>query len=401
MFYPRRILLFLKKHLQQPELTVLTGMRRTGKTTIINYLFDNLTTKNKIFLDLESRINREIFESDDYEEIFFSLKNKYGLTTKKKIYIFLDEIQYLKNLVSVMKYLYDHYQIKFIVSGSSSFYLKNLFSESLSGRKQIFELFPLTFDEFLIFKKKIKNFTNDSLDFSKIKKNDWWQKSYDKLFEEYLRFGGFPQVVLEENLEKKIVLLKDILYSYIETDVKNLSNFRHLSEMEKLIKILTGRIGQKLDVSKISREISIARATLMEYLTFLEKTYFIFLVRPYGKNIDRQIAKAPKIYFCDNGLANILSFISSGQVLENAVFQALKVKYQFKQVFSEINYYQRRSGAEIDFIVDNIAIEVKETVQDFDLKKIAAFSKKLKLKEYFLVSKNISHSQKTFYVSQL
>lgn len=391
----------LKKHLKLPEATVITGMRRTGKTMILKYLFEELASRNKIFLDLESRVNREIFEIDDYEEIWTNFKAKYNLSNEKT-YIFLDEIQNLSSLPSIIKYLFDHYQVKFVVTGSSSFYLKNLFSESLSGRKQIFELFTLTFDEFLVFKNKLEKPPEMPFDLTRIKKSDWWQKTNALLFDEYLRFGAFPQVVLENNLERKTILLKDILYSYIETDVKNLSSFRKISEMEKLIRLLSGRVGQKLDIAKISREISISRATIMEYLGFLEKTYFIFLIKPFSKSLDRQLSKAPKIYFCDMGLAHLLSLVATGQALENAVYHAFRVKHQPRFAFSEINYYQRRSGAEIDFILDEeIGVEVKETAESYDYKKLADFARKAKLKKYFLISKNLTSFPKVVYASQL
>lgn len=402
MFYPRRIYPELLEHLQKPEVTAITGMRRTGKTVLLNRLFSEIKTTNKLLIDLESRVNRELFTISDYDDIWRELQRKYVLREDQKVYIFLDEIQYLPTLTSVIKYFYDHYQVKFIVTGSSSFYLKDLFSESLAGRKRIFELFPLTFDEFLVFKGKLPQPDTSIFDLLKIKKSEAEQKLYGLYFQEYLRFGAFPQVVLENNLETKTVLLKDILYSYIDTDVKNLSRFKRITDMEKLILLLSGRIGQKLDISKISREIPLARRTVMEYLGFLEKTYCIFLVHQYSGSSDRQLSKAPKLYFCDTGLANILSQISSGQILENAIFHALRVKYESIHAFSRINYYQRRSGAEIDFILDNqIALEVKERGNDYDLKRLRDFAQKIGIRQYRLISQNQTTADYTIYASQL
>ncbi len=402
MIYPRRIYPQLVEHLQAPQVTVITGMRRTGKTVLLTSLFESLETRNKVFIDLESRINREIFLTPDYEEIWINLQKKYSLNSTEKVYLFIDEIQYLSGLPSVMKYLFDHYQVKFIVTGSSSFYLKNLFSESLSGRKQIFELFPLTFDEFLLFKGKLPKLEEGWFDLSRIKKSDFWQRSYEAYFEEYLKFGAFPAVILEESVEKKIILLKDILYSYIDADVKNISHFKRIADMERLIRLLPARIGQKLDLSKLSREISLSRSTIGEYLGFLEKTYFIFFIPSYSRSADRQVSKAPKIYFCDTGLANVLSQISNGQALENAVYHALRVKYQPTFAFSGISYYQRRSGREIDFILgDEVALEVKETADVSDFVKLRRYTERLGIKNFYLTSKNISKAPSTIYVSQI
>ncbi len=117
----------------------LTGMRRTGKTTLLNHIFGSIESQNKIFLDLENPINRKYFEEENYERIKKSFEFM-GIDFETRAYIFLDEIQFVKNLPSIAKYLIDHYRVKFILTGSASFYMKNLFTESLAGRKYIFEL---------------------------------------------------------------------------------------------------------------------------------------------------------------------------------------------------------------------------------------------------------------------
>lgn len=400
MFYSRRIYPELLRHLTDPEVTVLTGMRRTGKTAILKELYKSLPDANKVLIDLENRINRELFSAIDYEEIWSNLKKTHALKDQEKTFIFLDEIQFVPEMPSIIKYLFDHYGAKFIVTGSSSFYLKNLFPESLAGRKRIFELFPLTFDELLVFKGKQKNPSPDS--FLDTKRSDWWQKAHSSLYEEYLRFGGFPAVVLAQSENQKIFLLKDILYSYIEQDVKNLSHFKKISDLEKLIRLLPARVGQKVDISKISREIALSRQTVGEYLSFLEKTYVIFLLSPYAKNPDREISKSAKLYFCDTGLANILTPLSSGQLLENAVFHTLRVKYRPYEIFTPLHYYQKKNGQEIDFVLNKeIALEVKETATDFDMKKLAHLAHGLILPKYYLVSKNLTPANHVLYSSQL
>lgn len=402
MFYPRIIYPALLNHLQKDEVTVITGIRRSGKTFLLNELFAAAGAENKVLIDLENRINRELFQALDYEEILDEIARKYDLDSSKKIYLFLDEIQYLTDLPSVIKYLLDHHQIKFVVTGSSSFYLKNLFSESLSGRKQIFELYPLSFSEFLVFKGKSKNLTGKKISWNDLKKSNWRQKAHSSLFEEYLWFGGFPRVVLTNKEVEKTVLLKDVLYSYIERDVKNISGFKKITELENLIRLLPARIGQKVDIAKISREIRLSRQTVGEYLEFLEKTYMISLVSPFSNSPDREISKAQKLYFCDSGLANILGRISSGQSLENAVFNNLKIKWQPKTAFSGINYFQRKTGTEIDFILDKeIGLEVKETADTADYNQLRRLSHELGLKKHFLISRNLTTVEGTIYACQL
>jgi predicted AAA+ superfamily ATPase len=127
-------------------------MRRTGKTTIVRELLNQVSSGNKIYIDLERYDNRELFSDPNYDNIPVQLTRR-GLDFSVKAWIFLDEIQLVPPIMSVLKYLYDHYFIKFIITGSSSFYLRNFFSDSLAGRKKIFELYPLDFGEFIIFRE--------------------------------------------------------------------------------------------------------------------------------------------------------------------------------------------------------------------------------------------------------
>ena len=150
MIFPRTVFKEIKQYLQSPEAVILTGMRRTGKTTILNSIHEKIHSKNRLFLDLENPLNRKYFEEENYEKIKSTLEFL-GIDFKKQAYIFLDEIHYIKKLPSIVKYFIDHYKVKFFLTGSASFYLKNLFTESLAGRKIIFEVFPLTFREFLLF----------------------------------------------------------------------------------------------------------------------------------------------------------------------------------------------------------------------------------------------------------
>src|SRR3989338_7715969 len=152
IFYPRKILPSLEKELYTSQMIVLTGMRRVGKTTIIRYLFEKVRSSNKALFDLENPLHRKVFEEEDYDAVWANLVH-FNIKKEDRAFIFLDEIQNLPSIPNVAKYLYDHSKTKFFMTGSSSFYLKNLFSESMSNRKIVFELYPLTFSEFLIFKK--------------------------------------------------------------------------------------------------------------------------------------------------------------------------------------------------------------------------------------------------------
>lgn len=134
MFKNRKILNVLIKHADAREAIVITGFRRVGKTVLLRHIYEGLATKNKIFLDMESPVNQRAFADENYDNIKAYLE-RLRVDFNKRAYVFLDEIQSVRNLPSVVKYLYDHNNIKFYLTGSSSFYLKNWFSESMAGEK--------------------------------------------------------------------------------------------------------------------------------------------------------------------------------------------------------------------------------------------------------------------------
>lgn len=383
MLYKRKLFEELVKRINDKEIIVVTGMRRVGKTTLLRMIFDTIESKNKIFLDIENPLNQKIFEEIDYNNIWANLK-QFGLNNKTKTYIFLDEIQAKPDIVKVVKYLYDHYDVKFFLTGSSSYYLKNLFPESLSGRKIILELYPLDFEEFLLFKNFKKEFYKKFKDKDKNKNKIIFEK-VKKLYEEYLEFGSFPQVVLEDNNEKKKEFLLDIFKSYFEKDVQGLADFKEINKFRDLLLLLLKRVGTKLDISKLASELGVSRETIYSYIAFLEKTYFISLISPFTKSIDREISGTKKIYICDNGIGKYIGKCEDGNLLENAIFNNIRG-------FGEIKYYEKRIGGEIDFIIQekNIALEVKNKGDENDYLKLKKISNSLKLNEFYVISKEFA-----------
>lgn len=380
MLYKRKLYEKLIKKIKDREIIVVTGMRRVGKTTLFRMIFDILESKNKVFFDMENPLNQKIFEEEDYDNILANLK-PFGINNNEKAFIFIDEIQAKPEIVKIVKYLYDHYNIKFFLTGSSSFYLKNLFPESLSGRKIIFELYPLDFEEFLLFRNYKKKFYENFKEKEKNKNKIEYEK-IKKLYEEYIEFGGFPQVVLAPEFEKKKEFLIDIFKSYFEKDVQSLADFKEINKFRDLLLLLLKRIGTKLDISKLSSELEVSRETIYSYISFLEKTYFIKLISPFTKSIDREVSGTKKIYICDNGIGKYIGKCDDGNLLENAIFNNLKN-------YGEVRYYERRSGGEIDFILTekNIALEVKYKCDEKNYLRLKKIVNSLKLKEAYVISK--------------
>lgn len=373
----RQIYKELERHLSKRQVTVILGMRRVGKSTAVKYLLGKVKHSNKIYLDCEKIEYQTLFNTPSYDAIINELELM-GINFKSPAVIALDEIQLIKSLPSFIKYIYDTYNVKFIVTGSSSYYLKNQFTESLAGRKAIYEMHPLAFNEFLTFKgedpEKLKKY-------AQIPFNTAWRNKYKEQYKEFLRFGGFPEVVLHKSVKSKNEILWDIINSYIDMDVKLLSDYSLNKDLFNLVKLLAARVGSKIDFTKLGSIAGIDRRKVSDYIYLFENTYLINAVSPFTKNIDKELVQQPKLYFSDNGLLNVLGgeSISSGQLFENAVYIQLKNLY-------EVNYYQKKNGQEIDFILNKkIAAEVKETPILQDLNVLKHRAEELSMKKQILI----------------
>ncbi len=367
----------LKAHLFSKLITVITGMRRVGKTTAVQYLLNQVEHDNKIFIDLEKIEHRHIFNQSSYKEIQVELEIL-GIDFDKPAVIALDEVQLVAEATSVIKYFYDHFHIKFIITGSSSFYLKDRFSESLAGRKRIFEMYPLSFEEFLSFRGEETD-TFEKFIFKRFQRGVYLK--YKEHYEEYIKFGGFPEVVLSGSEEDRLAYLDDIINAYIELDIKLLSDFEASHDLYKLIRLLAGRTGSLVEYTKLSSILGISRHKVKSYLELLERTYFILSLSPFTKNVDREISLRNKVYLADPGLLGRLAKVSSGQIFENTVAAQLNR-------LGKLNFYQRKAGYEIDFIFnEEKAFEVKETPTDSDLRTLQKRTLGIGLKEATLIGR--------------
>lgn len=376
----------LLSQINQDEILVLTGARQVGKTTTLKWLLSQIKSSNKYYFDLENIRNRDLFTVKDYDLVIKEFQNL-NLDISKIMYIAIDEIQLLPELPSVVKYLHDHYKIKFLITGSSSYYLKNLFNESLAGRKIIYELYPLSFGEFLEFKGetyRLPNF-NPNLQFS--------QFAYQRLsffYDEYIEYGGLPKVVLTNNLQDKKKQLEMIFSSYINLDVQSMSDFRSMRNFTKLIELLASRIGNKINVNQMSKILGISRQTIDSYLTFMEQTYLIRLVKPHSKSKDVRLRIAPKLYFVDTGIANINYELSAGSKYENTICHQLFLHANQTAFGRKLEYFSD-NNSEIDFILnDDLAIEVKETPINADLAKLDRNANKIGINNYRLIGRKKS-----------
>lgn len=382
--YKRHIFDEIRAYLGDDTILVLIGARQVGKTHILHYIEDYLEKKNKktIYYDLEFpdllvTLNRGV------DSFIQDLSSK-GYGKNKEIFVLIDEIQYLENPSSFLKIIADHYKnIHLVVSGSSTFDIKSKFKDSLVGRTITFEVYPLTFEEFLIFKdSEYKNITSLSASGT---------AHIKLLYHEFIKYGGYPKIVLESDEEKKKRHLIQIIDTYIRKDVRDLAEINDINKFNNMLKILASQSGQLLNIPSLSREVNVSLPTLQKYLSILEETFIVKRVTPFSKSPSVEISKNPKIFFYDSGLQSILwlnNFQNTilGSVFETNMFSELVKKYGD----NNIHFWRTKTAQEIDFIVkgknlDIFPIEVKSNFGQFNPKTINAFKKKYGVKDWAVV----------------
>lgn len=384
----KRLLYYeLIKYLHHKNALLITGMRQVGKTTLMRQVYEKVK-ESKLWFDFDNPLDQKVFEDIDYQVIYKRLTDM----AKKggKLSVFIDEIQNFPEITKVIKYLIDHHRVKFYLTGSSNFYLKNLFPESLSGRKFLYELPPLNFQEYLYFKDKLslKEVQNSTLADAYKKNSLFIHKAREAEYEDFLNFGGFPEAVVTEDKETKVMVLKNIFASFFEKDIKILSDYSDIRELRDLILLLVPRVGSMLDVTRLSSELGVDRVKLYRFLEFLQGTFFIRLLPRFSKSIDRSVAGGKKVYFSDTGLLNIIGKVSEAQIFENAVINQLTR-------YGKVSFYNKRNTAEIDAILDeqsssankNTAFEIKLTGTLSDLSKLSVLSTDLSIPQAFVISK--------------
>ncbi len=233
----RELLKELKNHLSEKEISLIIGPRQVGKSTLMLLLRDDIKKKGgkTLFLSLDFERDKQFFISQD------SLIKKIELELgREKGYVFIDEIQRKENAGIFLKGIYDmNLPYKFIVSGSGSLELKEKIHESLVGRKRIFELNPVSFKEFVNFRTNY-HYKEKLMDFFVVEK-----EKTESLLGEYLNFGGYPRVIIEEKLREKREIIDEIFRSYLEKDISYLLKVEKLDAFSSLIKILASQIGFK------------------------------------------------------------------------------------------------------------------------------------------------------------
>lgn len=392
-FIKRSVFNDLKEHFDKKEISLIIGPRQAGKTTLMMMLKDYLETSGfkTLFLNFDFEADRKFFISQN--TLLEKIKLEIG---KERGFVFIDEIQRKENAGLFLKGLYDlDLPYKFIISGSGSIELKEKIHESLAGRKMIFEVSPISFLEFVDFKTSYR-YENRLKEYFAVE-ND----NTVGLAEEYMNYGGYPRVILEDTKKEKLRIIDEIYRSYIEKDISAFLRVEKLDVFGSLIKVLAGQIGNILNYSELSNTLNVSLPTIKNYLWYLEKTFVVERVSPFFKNARKELTKSPTVYFYDVGMRNYALGLFGqdgasndfGFLFQNLIFNILKNKLVFSG--AKINFWRTKDKAEVDFVINfgqkimPIETKYKNLKQPTVERSAKSFIDKYQPKKFLIINKNL------------
>ena len=437
--YRRPVLKKLLEYFKLDRAILIKGPRRTGKTTLLYQIIDELITKKKIpakniiYLSCDdpelklltsspsdSRINLS-----DILDVYEQLRGKTikELKPNEKIYLFLDEVHFWEGWqFEIKKYFDKKYPLKFILSGSSASLIKRG-SESLMGRTIEELILPFSFCEFLSCQLKDKrvdkiilnlqkNFApsnllkgvtdlfSDSINVSPIDQLIPYQNKINIFFDEYLNRGGFPHLLEVENpILWQRLLREDVIEKVIYRDLVDLYEIKKPQVLEKFFLYLAGHSSDIVNITNIANSLCLSREYTLKYLNYLIESFLVFEIRKYSPSVEKQIRSNQKVHLIDSGLITVFG----GGNKENRV-EGQKVESLVGRCFLKDNVFYWREREEVDFVLDlnvgerkpllPVEVKYRNTILPRDLKGIIKFMEKYGVREGIVVSKDLLQKRK-------
>jgi len=319
----------LDSFLKPNKVLAIFGPRQVGKTTLLKDFISKTNLKYKLDSGEDLRV-KEIFSSQDFSKIIEYAKG-YEL-------IIIDEAQKIENIGQGLKILVDQVpEIKIIVTGSSSFELAGQIGEPLTGRKTTLSLFPI----------------------SQIELNSLYNKvELKNKLEEYLIYGSYPEVAVENSLDGKRETVLEIANSYLLKDILQLDKVKNSKLLLDLLRLIAFQVGSEVSLNEIAGQLGVDAKTISRYLDLFEKSYVVYNLRGFSRNLRKEVTKKSKYYFYDNGIRNaiIANFNSLelrddvGKLWENFLFSERLKKQAYKNIHANNYFWRTWDQKEIDFI---------------------------------------------------
>jgi len=337
--------------LNQREIIIITGVRRGGKSSLMRLISNDLIEKYDILQDNILYLNFEderftYFDINDFEQVYEIFLELYHPVGRK--YFFLDEIQNVKGWEKWLNRLYEFEDLKIFVTGSNATLLSSEIATVLTGRNRQLIVYPFSFNEFL----SLRSYSITEKDFYLREK----RIEIKRLFDEYLKLGGFPEVLKISDNTLLEQYLKDIIYR----DVIARYSIRNIKEIKELTLFLASNIGTIQSYNNLREMINVKSLnTIKNYLEMLENVFLFFKIDLFSFSVKKQIYNPSKIYSVDSALSNAIAFKFSenmGHIYENIVFIELQRKN--KEVF----YWKSKRGREVDFVIKS-GLKIDEAIQ--------------------------------------
>ena len=330
MYIKRKIQRLLAQALKQFPVVLITGPRQAGKSTLLRHAL-----KKYAYVTLDDPLSRQMARDDP--ELFLA---------NHPPPVIVDEIQYAPELLPHIKIFVDQNRRKygqFVLTGSQTFQIMEGVSESLAGRIAIFSLYPFSWQEVVTI-PKYKRIAHQDLATAR----------------QMIR-GFYPEFFVNPDLDPSL-WYSSYLSTYIERDVRNIKNIPDLGRFQTFISLLAARAGQLLNISEVAKECGITQPTAKSWLSILESTYIIYLLKPYHKNRTKRLVKTPKVYFVDTGLLcyllgldipnRLMKAGERGHIFENMVIMDAIKSLSYEKKRADCYFYRTASGVEIDLVIE-------------------------------------------------
>lgn len=348
----------IKNEIKPGKVLIIYGSRQVGKTTLINEFLSKTKLKYKFVTGDDIQLAVELSEC--------TLSSTLNFVSDYQL-IIIDEAQKIQNIGLALKLMVDNFPKKyFIATGSSSFDLASKTAESLTGRKNVIEMFPLSQKELL------KNSSK-----SELKQN----------LESYLLYGTFPEVITQKSYQDKQKIITQITNSYLLKDVLSFEGLKNSKIILNILKLIALQVGSQVSTVEIASQVGIDYKTVNKYLDLLEKSFVIFSLSGFSRNLRKEINKMSKYYFYDLGVRN--SIISNfnklenrndiGQIWENFLIIERLKKNHYTNLSTNYYFWRTYDQKEIDLVEENSG---KLFGFEFKWKKNNSKSPKLWLETY-------------------
>lgn len=330
---PRKISDLIAERLHNSDkIVIIYGPRQVGKTTLVNRILESYEGK-VLRIDADQQSFSDILSSQDLGKMRMLVEG-YDL-------MFIDEAQRIPNVGINLKILHDNLpELKIIATGSSSFELANKITEPLTGRTWTYNLYPIAFSEW-------SDLTNPI--------------QLDQRLDEFLQFGMYPEIFSFPNSNEKREYLMNVSRAYLYKDILDLGGIRHADKIKDLLRLLAYQMGSLVSFNEISKSLKMSVETVQNYVDLLEKTFVIFRLRGFSRNLRKEIIKNHKIYFVDLGIRNAIieNFLppdqrpDKGAMWENFLIQERMKTMIYQRQYANRYFWRTYTGAELDYVEES------------------------------------------------